>query len=120
MIRRPPRSTLFPYTTLFRSRVRVTLVDEAAADRTRSAVQVLVTAPYGEVRLGLVQRQGRIADRMRQVEAGNAAVPVRGADDARQVERLAGAKLHSRPQHQRDLLAVLREAGLDGLLRHGG
>src|SRR2546430_3581620 len=24
MIRRPPRSTLFPYTTLFRSRVRVT------------------------------------------------------------------------------------------------
>src|SRR5258708_40168604 len=27
MIRRPPRSTLFPYTTLFRSRVRV--VDDA-------------------------------------------------------------------------------------------
>src|SRR2546429_2176015 len=26
MIRRPPRSTLFPYTTLFRSRVRTTLV----------------------------------------------------------------------------------------------
>src|SRR5688572_32256595 len=24
MIRRPPRSTLFPYTTLFRSRVRIT------------------------------------------------------------------------------------------------
>src|SRR5256885_8628314 len=26
MIRRPPRSTLFPYTTLFRSRLRVVLV----------------------------------------------------------------------------------------------
>src|SRR3712207_8992053 len=27
MIRRPPRSTLFPYTTLFRSSVRLTLAD---------------------------------------------------------------------------------------------
>src|SRR5437667_9229409 len=39
MIRRPPRSTLFPYTTLFRSRVRAIrgqvashLVDEAGAE----------------------------------------------------------------------------------------
>src|SRR5258705_9070224 len=30
MIRRPPRSTLFPYTTLFRSRQSVLLVDDAA------------------------------------------------------------------------------------------
>src|SRR2546427_3760980 len=28
MIRRPPRSTLFPYTTLFRSRLRVATQDE--------------------------------------------------------------------------------------------
>src|SRR3712207_8755399 len=43
MIRRPPRSTLFPYTTLFRSRVRADAVDGvggqddevAAADRVR-------------------------------------------------------------------------------------
>src|SRR2546429_4371239 len=28
MIRRPPRSTLFPYTTLFRSRVGITGVDQ--------------------------------------------------------------------------------------------
>src|SRR2546429_6400272 len=27
MIRRPPRSTLFPYTTLFRSRLRIALLD---------------------------------------------------------------------------------------------
>src|SRR3712207_6981499 len=34
MIRRPPRSTLFPYTTLFRSHPRVVQrVAEAAADR---------------------------------------------------------------------------------------
>src|SRR3712207_8285309 len=30
MIRRPPRSTLFPYTTLFRSRLPATLVAEHA------------------------------------------------------------------------------------------
>src|SRR2546422_7556426 len=28
MIRRPPRSTLFPYTTLFRSQVQIRLLDE--------------------------------------------------------------------------------------------
>src|SRR5690349_24247771 len=45
MIRRPPRSTLFPYTTLFRSRA----VGEDAAlhaghARTRPAVPILLTA----------------------------------------------------------------------------
>src|SRR5260221_8214651 len=35
MIRRPPRSTLFPYTTLFRSRVVVREVDRRAAGRTQ-------------------------------------------------------------------------------------
>src|SRR5476651_2050076 len=34
MIRRPPRSTLFPYTTLFRSRWRVRRLGERAADET--------------------------------------------------------------------------------------
>src|SRR3712207_8276749 len=33
MIRRPPRSTLFPYTTLFRSGVDVTVLHVAAAGR---------------------------------------------------------------------------------------
>src|SRR2546422_1384256 len=31
MIRRPPRSTLFPYTTLFRSRQEITALDTQAA-----------------------------------------------------------------------------------------
>src|SRR3712207_7888681 len=40
MIRRPPRSTLFPYTALFRSRVHklVWFVPEEALDATREAV----------------------------------------------------------------------------------
>src|SRR5438093_8039992 len=35
MIRQPPRSTLFPYTTLFRSRARAGLGDRAGRARTR-------------------------------------------------------------------------------------
>src|SRR3712207_7415446 len=35
MIRRPPRSTLFPYTTLFRSHVRVARPGEEAGERFR-------------------------------------------------------------------------------------
>src|SRR5688572_30900518 len=45
MIRRPPRSTLFPYTTLFRSGVR-----EASADRAAVA------------HLRIANRRGRIGD----------------------------------------------------------
>src|SRR3712207_7991243 len=38
MIRRPPRSTLFPYTTLFRSRIRR---EQAEADRGAAVGRVL-------------------------------------------------------------------------------
>src|SRR5438876_8860677 len=41
MIRRPPRSTLFPYTTLFRSRCRVGLAEAALLGRRRRGVAVL-------------------------------------------------------------------------------
>src|SRR2546422_8568929 len=45
MIRRPPRSTLFPYTTLFRSRVRH---DVRAAGRDRGGhAQARVAQPAG-------------------------------------------------------------------------
>src|SRR5260370_36199155 len=39
MIRRPPRSTLFPYTTLFRSRRVVVVGEGAAADRRADLVR---------------------------------------------------------------------------------
>src|SRR2546429_9130299 len=35
MIRRPPRSTLFPYTTLFRSHARAALIDAALREAWR-------------------------------------------------------------------------------------
>src|SRR2546429_4253314 len=46
MIRRPPRSTLFPYTTLFRSDVF-----EQDADAAHDAGQGLVRDRHGQVRL---------------------------------------------------------------------
>src|SRR2546426_7079333 len=56
MIRRPPRSTLFPYTTLFRSRFQVfELLDDAqAAGRRldaahRLVARLLVVAPGADV-----------------------------------------------------------------------
>src|SRR5438132_6681667 len=59
MIRRPPRSTLFPYTTLFRSLIgtrRSSLprctnsTDTAAADRPSTQPQVSTTPPSTSVR----------------------------------------------------------------------
>src|SRR3712207_8693948 len=52
MIRRPPRSTLFPYTTLFRSDMAPGLVDEFAQRILR--VAVIVDQPL--VALGLLDR----------------------------------------------------------------
>src|SRR2546426_3126758 len=46
MIRRPPRSTLFPYTTLFRSGVRMAPADEAPRRRAYAGAlgRVTITA----------------------------------------------------------------------------
>src|SRR3989441_5262188 len=45
MIRRPPRSTLFPYTTLFRSRVGVDLLEIHGAAFLAAAVDSWKAAP---------------------------------------------------------------------------
>src|SRR2546422_4785790 len=48
MIRRPPRSTLFPYTTLFRSIVVVAEQHEEAGIDDRRVVELRVRVPSGE------------------------------------------------------------------------
>ena len=58
---------------------RVPLVDEAAAERARARVQVLVRAPHGEVRPVVVERQTQVAGAVRQVEAHDGSPRVRGA-----------------------------------------
>src|SRR5436853_2356532 len=65
MIRRPPRSTLFPYTTLFRSRPREVLDQEAdeplqraedrAVDHDRSMRPVVLTRVLESEALGLLE-----------------------------------------------------------------
>src|SRR2546430_17502507 len=77
MIRRPPRSTLFPYTTLFRSRlhpsrlgpVRVALVpfpaDELRADRGRRPGRLRVEAGEAPDAVGALARR----DDQREVRA---------------------------------------------------
>src|SRR3989442_2965416 len=45
MIRRPPRSTLFPYTTLFRSAVAATLAHELVDHHALGRIRKLVAFP---------------------------------------------------------------------------
>src|SRR5688572_32499977 len=58
MIRRPPRSTLFPYTTLFRS-----LDDRLPAELALDAEPVLVRARVGQVGVDDADRVDRVGRR---------------------------------------------------------
>src|SRR2546430_11040280 len=49
MIRRPPRSTLFPYTTLFRSSLRIQLAQEARDAGTDATLTASASAPKKEL-----------------------------------------------------------------------
>src|SRR3712207_8578199 len=64
MIRRPPRSTLFPYTTLFRSAV---LLVEPALRRRRARARPRQGRPGGRVLVdlvpGVLPGAGRVVDR---------------------------------------------------------
>src|SRR3712207_7972259 len=60
MIRRPPRSTLFPYTTLFRSWNRlVSVVEEQARALMRTSFTSVVREA-GDLSAGLFDRRGRM------------------------------------------------------------
>src|SRR2546421_8849446 len=66
MIRRPPRSTLFPYTTLFRSHAHVRGVDvlvrgEAHTVAVTSAVHLIGEPPDGEQVVRVEQRERVVA-----------------------------------------------------------
>src|SRR3712207_7882796 len=67
MIRRPPRSTLFPYTTLFRSLLALLVVAAgclaAAALWGRPGALVLVAVFYGLYLAVLVVAEARLQDR---------------------------------------------------------
>src|SRR5258708_26950571 len=67
MIRRPPRSTLFPYTTLFRSIVQVSTIqvsDTVSAQATPSPSPLTVTIYNGTTTVGA----SKIAENIRSEE----------------------------------------------------
>src|SRR3712207_7277545 len=67
MIRRPPRSTLFPYTTLFRSVVRRAVID--VADEPQGHVVVFGIDPARPRKAAAIGREGQ-ADLGRNLDAG--------------------------------------------------
>src|SRR3989454_11785047 len=74
MIRRPPRSTLFPYTTLFRSPAAVRVLGERlplfVAERTTERCLDLVEVAATQKLPGEVAREGRYRDPVRPGHGG--------------------------------------------------
>src|SRR3712207_8324627 len=116
MIRRPPRSTLFPYTTLFRSGVRAARVElEVAAVGLRLVVDVAGQVALALAGQGRLRSLPRDALRDRQVSVLALQVPEDFRADVPLPGRLAVD----------DLLVALVRPGLVGrvvyaLERHGG
>src|SRR2546427_11082881 len=87
MIRRPPRSTLFPYTTLFRSQAARTFaagtipVPVAVGDFNGDGVQDLAVANYGSITVsGLLGNGDGTFQPARTVAAGGGPWSVGGGD----------------------------------------
>src|SRR3712207_8642770 len=60
MIRRPPRSTLFPYTTLFRSEPVLLAADAGMEQFLQGAAAEDVVAHTRQASVGVVRRAGRV------------------------------------------------------------
>src|SRR6266480_1018346 len=114
MIRRPPRSTLFPYTTLFRSR----LDDGALAHRRR--VDPGGIHPAVRRCAGLPGRRSRLVDRAapsrdppRDLAHGDpwADARRRGAGARARPVVAVGARLHGRAVESQAVVVVLRGSG---------
>src|SRR3712207_7444960 len=65
MILRPPRSTLFPYTTLFRSRARLWVYRPHSRDGTSNITVSRARSSAGEHYVDIVGVAGSIPDRKR-------------------------------------------------------
>src|SRR2546426_8279483 len=121
MIRRPPRSTLFPYTTLFRS----VGVRHVPADREVVAHAVLTLQPHGRA-LVVVVRPDHVtpvvhplAGQIEQgavVPAGDGEVVVR---DVPRLEQISEVIVDRSPRRQRCAPAAGRQPTPDGGTRGG-
>src|SRR2546422_11550424 len=99
MIRRPPRSTLFPYTTLFRSELKQRVLARALAPRREPAWRLAAAAGLvlavagGAWAVVTVQRLS--------IERSQLAARVSALEDTRSEERRVGKECRSRwsPYH---------------------
>src|SRR3989454_11224495 len=97
MIRRPPRSTLFPYTTLFRS-----LVQRALEGATKRASGDLIVAAVRRLAVDLGHARDALGSTASPAELTAGAAALRaGASQARSEERRVGKECRSRwsPYH---------------------
>src|SRR6266568_4401225 len=135
MIRRPPRSTLFPYTTLFRSRIADVLdLLTPIADLARAAIRSDYSAIFGARRTWRARRFDWVIG-ISVSSSSNTAGRINSWDDlrfpgrepARQAERrfpfcpvtgYAADELRSRRNSQR--LETMLRAVLVDLLEHNG
>ncbi len=95
---------------------RVPLVHERSRDRAGSGVEILVGTPDREIDIPIVQRQRHVADCVREIDPDHAAVLLRRRRDFLDVEQLTGEKIHAGDKHERDLVALLLQRGLDVIL----
>ena len=92
---------------------RVPLVDERAGDRARTGVEIFVGTPDREIDIPIVQRERNVAGRMREIDPDDATALLRSRGDSRDVEELAGEKIHPGEKDERDLVAVFFEQRFD-------
>src|SRR2546427_3389929 len=90
MIRRPPRSTLFPYTTLFRSNLGLTYRDQGALDRALTEADWAVTEGEAsgdqtlwrsEEHTSELQSQSNLVCRLLLEKKKKKSIPVEGIDN---------------------------------------
>src|SRR5256885_16175792 len=100
MIRRPPRSTLFPYTTLFRSYATGEWWDNIELVDTRAVAYIARAVRHGRLELRVTVGGGIVRTRIAQ-GASQFDTEMQGTDAARSEERRVGEECRSRwaPYH---------------------
>src|SRR3712207_8594646 len=109
MIRRPPRSTLFPYTTLFRSDTGGTIVKAAETLFASGAADVIIAATHGVL-------SGPAVDRLKNSQVSEVVVtntlPI---EPARQFDKLT--VLSIAPLLARAIKEVFEDGSVTSLFR---
>src|SRR5947199_3511284 len=123
MIRRPPRSTLFPYTTLFRSDLSVEPVRDVDAPRPRGNGDAMTGAELAGPRAPAAEREivpGRPQRVVGRDPGGEHGVQARGA--GRHVEQTLEERDVDRSEGPapREVIALIRRMPAPGAIVPGG